>query len=72
MDEQEMADFFYAALKGSKELGVESLNIYVLPLGDLWGTWTGSNFITIGLREPEMPAYRVITSIIGPNTSTSE
>ncbi len=73
-DDQEMADIWYVYLKGDKELGINSLNIWQFPLGDYWGVWSpGNQFINIGIRKwPEMPAYRVITSIIGPNTSTSE
>ncbi len=73
MDFQEMADITYVHLKGAKELGIESINIWSIPLGDLWpNDVVGNFFINTGLRSPESPAYRVITSIIGPNTSTSE
>lgn len=73
-DEQEMADFFYAMLKGSKDLRVYMLNIWTFPLGDLWaneegrgGHSPGSNFINIGLRNKLLPVFRVLSSIITPN-----
>ncbi len=68
-DYQEVADIWYVYLKGAKELGINSLNVWVIPLGDFWYDDTpgpGHQFINIGLRQPEMPAYRVITAIIGP------
>jgi len=65
-DEQEMADFFYAMLKGSKELQINRLDVWSIPLGDLWkNDLAGGLFVTIGLREHKMPAYRVLTSTIG-------
>ena len=67
-DDQEMADIWYVYLKGAKELGINSLNIWQFPLGDYWSVWSpGNQFINIGIRKwPEMPAYRVITAIIRP------
>jgi hypothetical protein len=72
-DEQEMADLFYAIFTGSKKLGVNSINVWTFPLGDLWpneagsgGHAPGSNFINIGRKYHELPAYRVITAIINP------
>jgi len=73
-DEQEMADFFYAMLKGSKELHIYMLNIWTLPLGDLWaneegrgGHQPGDFFINIGLRNKLLPVFRVLSSIITPD-----
>ncbi len=72
-DEQERADIWYAYLKGAKELGIESLSVWAFPLGDLWpNDEPGKIFLNTGLRQRESEGYRIITSIIGPNTSTSE
>ena len=67
-DDQEMADIWYVYLKEAKELGINSLNIWQFPLGDYWSVWSsGNQFINLGIKQwPEMPAYRVITAIIGP------
>ena len=66
-DEQEMADFFYAMLRGSKELRINRLNVWAIPLGDLWPNDVAGNFfINTGLRLPESPAYRAIKAIIQP------
>ena len=66
-DDQEVADIWYIYLKGAKELGINSLNIWSIPLGDLWlNDFAGGIFINTGLRQPKSPAYRVITSIIAP------
>ena len=67
-DNQEFSDAWDVFFKGSEELGIKSLNIWVIPLGDKWPVdYPGNNFINIGLRQPESPAYRVITAIIKPD-----
>jgi hypothetical protein len=67
-DEQERADVWYAYFKGSKELGIESLDVWVFTLGNTsWGDHSaGTNFMYIGFKGPISPAYRVITAIIKP------
>lgn len=73
IDEQEMADGWYAYLRGVYELsriyGVDiGINVWGFPLGDLWPNDTpGNYFLNIGLRQSESPAYRVIKAIIGPD-----
>ena len=68
-DEQERADAWYAYLKGAEELTIKSLNIWTIPLGDLWpNDVAGDFFINTGLRSPESQAYRIIKAIIGPDS----
>ena len=67
LDDQETADIWYAYLRGAKELGIESLNLWAFPLGDLWSNTPGDFFLNTGLRQKESPAYRVITAIIKPD-----
>ena len=70
LDNQEMADIWYAYFKGSEELGVEKLDVWTIPFGDLWANDVAGNFfINIGLGQPESPAYRVIKAIIEPEQS---
>ncbi len=72
-DEQEFADVWYSYLKGSKELDVDTINVWIFQVGDLYGNPTPDcGSLLIGFKRDENPAYRVIKAIIGPNTSTSE
>ena len=67
LDRQEVADIWYAYLKGSDELGVNSMNVWTIGLGDLWPMDSpGDFFINIGLRQTESPAYRIIKEIAAP------
>ncbi len=67
-DHQEVADIWYAYLKGSRGLGINSINVWTIGLGDLWANdVAGDFFVNIGLRQPESPAYRIIKAIIGAN-----
>lgn len=56
-DEQERADVWYAYFKGSKELGIESLDVWVFTLGNTsWGDHSaGTNFMYIGFKGPISP-----------------
>jgi len=68
LDREEVADIWYAYLKGANELGIRSINVWVIGLGDLWVMdCPGDSFINIGLRQPESPAYRIIKAIIAGN-----
>jgi len=65
-DEQEMADIWYAYLKGSTGLGLESINIWQFSVGDYLNNGIPEQGnLSIGYRQPENPAYRVIKAIIG-------
>ena len=67
LDREEVADIWYAYLKGANELGIRSINVWVIGLGDLWVMdCPGDSFINIGLKQPESPAYRIIKAIITP------
>jgi len=68
MDEQERADFILAALKGSKELVVSSLNLWGdFAFGDSRSLQVGITWISTGhYGAPASPMYRVFTSIIRP------
>ncbi len=71
LDEQEVADFLYAAFQGAKELEINYINFSeCFYVGD-WSTPTvgSSRIVTWYYENPETPAYRVITAIIGPDTS---
>ena len=65
-DHQEVADVWYAYLEGTRGLGVESLNIWIIPFGDFWSDGVGDTYLNIGLRKPQSPAYRLIKAIIAP------
>jgi len=68
LDEQERADVIYSILKASKDLGIDTVGLWTIPLGDLWAGNTWDNyFLTIGLRNPISPAYRVIKAVINSN-----
>ena len=66
LDYQEVADVWCAYLNGTRKLGIESLNIWIIPFGDFWSDGVGDTYLNIGLRKPESPAYRVIKAIIAP------
>ena len=67
LDDQEVADIWFVYLKGAQGEKINSINVWQIPLGDLWPmNYPGDFFINTGLRQPESPAYRVITAIIKP------
>ena len=67
LDGQEDADAWCAYLKGAQELGIDSLNLWTIPLGDQWPMdYPGDHYINIGIKYPLSSAYRVITAIIKP------
>ena len=66
-DRQEIADVWYAYLKGAKGLGIERLNIWsISPCDGNTDKTPGEFFLNTGQNYPESPAYRVITAIIRP------
>jgi len=67
-DDQEMADIWYAYLKGIRGLGIDQLNVWTIALGDLWDNENpGNTLVAVGLRQLKSYPYRIITSIIKPN-----
>ncbi len=71
-DEQEMADVWYAYLKGSKELGVEQIDVWGFSLLDRLPRAVGRQRMWIGYSKAITPSYRIIKAIIDPDTSTGE
>ena len=66
-DEQERSDVIYAVLEASKELGIDSLNIWSFLLCDTAPNWEAGNGMNIGYARSASPEYRIIKAIIGTN-----
>ena len=66
LDYQEVADVWCAYLNGTRKLGIESLNIWIIPFADFWADEVGDFYLNLGIRQSESPAYRVIKAIIQP------
>ena len=69
-DDQEAADGWYAQLVGSKILGIDRLDIWMVSLADYWPNWgPGGSLLGTGFKRAESPAYCIIKAIIGPDSS---
>jgi len=65
-DEQERSDVIYAILEASRELTIESINLWSFITCDMYRNWEGGNGMNIGYARPPSPEYRVIKAIIAP------